>query len=147
VYGFLADVLVGIHVAYVLFVVLGLVAIVVGACLRWQWSRNPWFRCIHLLMITIVAVEAIFNIKCPLTDWEDQLRHLAGQPFEGESFIGRMMHQLIMWHFPMWVFNTIYICFALLVASTFWFAPVRWRKKPASVEQPQELASPSSSTP
>lgn len=72
---FWADVLVVIHLAYVGFVVVGLVAIFAGMLLRWQWIRNPWFRWTHLAMILIVAGEAIVDFECPLTTWEKALRY------------------------------------------------------------------------
>ena len=128
-YAFLADVVVAVHVAYVGFVLFGLLAIVAGMVLRWQWVRNRWFRSIHLLMITIVAVEAIFNITCPLTLWENALRHAAGEAASEGTFMGRLLDWLLFWHGPEWAFTVGYIGFALLVASTFWFAPVHWRPR------------------
>ncbi len=63
----LADLIVVFHAAYVSFVVFGLVAILIGAALRWEWVRNFWFRASHLTMIGIVVLEALFGITCPLT--------------------------------------------------------------------------------
>jgi hypothetical protein len=74
VHKFWADFLVVIHLGYVGFVIFGLLAILVGLLLRWQWVRNPWFRWIHLVMICIVAAEAVVDFECPLTTWENQLR-------------------------------------------------------------------------
>jgi uncharacterized protein DUF2784 len=74
---FWADVLVAIHLAYVGFVVVGLLAIFAGMLFRWQWIRNPWFRWIHLSMILFVAGEAIVDFECPLTTWENTLRYRA----------------------------------------------------------------------
>ena len=54
-YGLLADLVVIVHFAYVGFVVIGQLLILIGIVLRWQWIRNPWFRLIHLAMILIVA--------------------------------------------------------------------------------------------
>ena len=122
-YGLLADVVVALHVAYVSYVVLGQLAIFVGVVLRWQWIRNIWFRTTHLIMMSIVAVEAILNITCPLTVWESKLRGLAGQPQSGETFMGRMLHNLIYYNAPEWVFTTGYISFALLVMATFVLPP------------------------
>ena len=68
-YSFLADVVVGLHVAYVGFVVVGLLLILVGLLLRWSWVRNPSFRILHLLAIVTVGLEAICGIDCPLTVW------------------------------------------------------------------------------
>lgn len=56
--GMLADLCAVVHAAYFSFVVLGLVAILMGIAFRWSWVRNPWFRSIHIAMIGIVVVEA-----------------------------------------------------------------------------------------
>ncbi len=127
-YGLLADVVVAIHVGYVSYVVIGQLAIFAGVVLRWQWIRNVWFRLTHLVAISIVAFEAIMNITCPLTNWENQLRAAAGQPVSGETFVGRLLHNLLFYSWPPWVFTSLYITFALLVLATFVFAPPRWRK-------------------
>ncbi len=138
-YGLLADVLVAVHLAYVSFVLFGFLAVVVGMCCRWQWVRNRWFRCIHVAMIGFVAFESIIDMECPLTTWENQLREAAGQPITGETFIGRMLNDLLFCNWPGWVFNVVYVSFALLVLSTFVFAPVRWRR-PRPVAVPNEPA-------
>src|SRR5437764_14821538 len=100
-YAILADAIVAAHVAYVSFVILGQLAILIGWPLGWKWIRNPWFRMIHLLMILIVVVESLPFVKyeCPLTTWEYELRVEAGQlaanyreeagEFKDISFIGR----------------------------------------------------------
>lgn len=128
-YGLLADIVVAIHVAYVSYVVFGQLAIFAGILFRWQWIRNIWFRVTHLVMMSIVAVEALLNIQCPLTVWEDKLRVLAGQSVTGETFMGRLLHNLLFYSWPPWVFTLLYIGFALLVLATFILAPPRRRKK------------------
>ena len=125
---FLADVLVAIHVAYVSFVVLGMAAILLGTLLKWEWVRNPWFRISHFVAIAIVALEAICGIACPLTVWEDQLRRSAGQTVADGTFVGRLLHRLIFFDAPPWVFMVGYVAFALLVLTSFFFAPVRWKR-------------------
>lgn len=65
-----ADVVVLVHVAYIGYVVVGLVAIVVGLALRREWARGFWFRTLHLAMIAIVVLEAWAGVVCPLTTWE-----------------------------------------------------------------------------
>ncbi len=132
-YQFLADVVVGIHVAYVGYVVLGQISIWMGLCFRWAWIRNPWFRWSHLAMILIVGAEAALDIECPLTGWERALRSAAGQTMSGESFVGRMLHDLIFVDWPPWVINTLHIVFALLVLGTFLLAPPRRRAALASL--------------
>ena len=128
-YRWLADVIVAFHVGYVLFIVLGLFAIVVGRALGWQWVHNRWFRTIHFLMIAVVAFEAVFGLNCPLTSWESSLRRMGGETVSEASFIGRMLHALIFLDLPSWAFNVVHVAFALLVLGTFWLVPVRWRPR------------------
>src|SRR5579871_5299788 len=72
---FWADVIVAVHLAYIAFVVVGQLAIMAGVFLKWGWVRNPIFRCTHLVMICIVALEALVDFECPLTTWENQVRN------------------------------------------------------------------------
>jgi hypothetical protein len=132
-YALLADVIVAIHVAFVGYVILGQVAILIGVCARCEWARNLWFRCSHLLAILIVAFETLASINCPLTIWEADLRRAAGQAVTGETFIGRMLHSILFYDFPPWVFTTMYLSFALLVVATFVLAPPRRRPTRSSV--------------
>ncbi len=144
-YAILADVLTVIHFAFVAFVVVGEVAILVGAAFRCRWARNPWFRSLHLLAIAYVAAESIFHVACPLTVWEDSLRKLAGQETSTETFVGRLVHFFFMdgadpW--PLWVYEYLHIGFGVLVVLTFVLIPPRWRKtQPApSSRQPMAVA-------
>ena len=121
-----ADFIVVLHFAYVSFVVLGLLAIVAGAALRWQWIRNFWFRLIHLAMIGIVVVEALFGMTCPLTTWENDFRLAAGETVQSGSFIGRWVHSLLFYEAPQWVFTAGYCLFGALVLAAFLLAPPRW---------------------
>lgn len=140
-YGIAADVLVGIHVAYVAYVVLGQLAIIVAAPFKWQWVRNPWFRFTHLLAIGIVAYEEIRGLRCPLTVWEEQLRALGGQVFSGsETFMGRLFHDLLFYDAPQSVFVVLHLAMAVLVLQALIMYPPRWfrfgRKQEEAI-QPQ----------
>jgi hypothetical protein len=126
-YRFLADVVAGIHVAYVLAVVLGLVLTLLGRLLGWQWVANRWFRGAHFALIAGVIARALVWTECPLTWWERDLRAVAGQQnFEG-SVVGRFLHDLIHPDLPLWVFPAVYVIMGLLILSTLWIAPVNWR--------------------
>jgi hypothetical protein len=126
VYSTLADVVVAAHAAYVLFVILGLLAILAGVLFRWSWTRNFWFRLAHLAMIGVVVVESVLGIVCPLTTLEQSLREKAGLPAESGSFIGRWVHELLFFQAPEWVFTIVYCLFGAAVLATFWLAPPRW---------------------
>src|SRR5438477_8182942 len=127
-YGLAADLIVAVHVAYVAYVVLGQLVIIVAAPFKRQWARNPWFRFSHLIAIGVVAYEAIYSLRCPLTVWEEQLRGLAGQSFNGsETFMGRLLHDLMFIdNKPEIFFTTAYIAVLLLVVQGLIMYPPRW---------------------
>ena len=111
----LANLIALVHFAWVAFLVLGLLAIVLGIAFRWGWVRNKWFRLVHLGMIAIVVGEAIAGVPCPLTVWERRLRVSAGQTtFEGD-FIAHWVHRLIFFEAEPWVFTVVYVLFGLAV--------------------------------
>jgi hypothetical protein len=119
----IADLIVSIHFVYVIIIVGGLFVIVLGGVLRWRFIRNFWFRAIHLAMILIVVFETIFGIPCPLTDWEYELRIAAGQNAAGESFIARLIQQIIFYDFPLIVFTIVYYLFGAAVLMSWWLIP------------------------
>ena len=120
----LADLILFVHFAFVLFVTGGLCLIWIGAACGWRWVRKYAFRITHLAAISLVALEALLGMACPLTVWEDALR---GRP-DDTSFIARWLHRLLFYSFPEWMFTTVYVVFALLVAATWrWVRPARRR--------------------
>jgi Protein of Unknown function (DUF2784) len=125
-YGFLADLMVAIHVGYVGYVVVGQLLIWLGWAIGWKWVRNFWFRATHLLAIGIVVYEELMDIRCPLSVWEEYFREKAGQPTTGETFLGRLLHSLIFYDFQPWVFTTIYLTTLSVVALTLILCPPRW---------------------
>jgi hypothetical protein len=117
----LADLLVVLHFAIVLYVVGGLVLVWIGAALGWAWVRNPWFRYLHLGAIGLVAIEALAGIACPLTVWEDLLRGGA----RPESFVARWVHRLLYYRAPEWTFTVAYVAWALATLATLRLVPPR----------------------
>jgi polyferredoxin len=126
VYRLLADFVVAIHFAYVAFVLVGAILVLVGALRHWAWVRNFWFRAIHLLMIGVVVGESFCNVLCPLTDWEDQLRELAGETVASGTFIGRLAHWLLFYDIPHSTLVVSYYLFGLAVLLTWLLVPPRW---------------------
>src|SRR5262245_39963336 len=134
IYRSAANALLVLHFAYVAFVVIGFAVILLGLALGKGWARNPWLRWLHLLAIVVVAGEAMLDITCPLTAWEHQLRHLAGQTVVDVDFIAAWLHKLMFFELPSWVFTTAYISFGAAVLLVFlWFPPRRRRRQSAPV--------------
>ena len=129
-YQLLADLVVVAHLGYVLFVIFGQIAILLGAILKWQWIRNFWFRAVHFMMIAVVVFEALLGIVCPLTVWEDRLRTAGGGTTEEGSFIGRLMHDLLFVQVSPTTLTICYFLFGLMVlACLLWVPPRRPSRK------------------
>jgi Protein of Unknown function (DUF2784) len=130
-YLFLADAVLALHFAIVLFVVGGLILIVIGNIRGWHRVNMLWFRLLHLLAILIVAAEALLGIACPLTTLEFWLRAQAGaaQAAASESFVGYWLQRMLYYHAPSWVFVVAYSAFALLVVAVWFRYPPRARRR------------------
>jgi hypothetical protein len=118
----LADVVLVVHAAIVLFIVGGLAAIWLGALFDWRWVRGRVFRGAHLAAIGVVALLAVLGIACPLTVLEDALRH---HPGATQGFVQRWVGRLLYYELPAWVFTFAYVAFAALVALTWRLVPPR----------------------
>ena len=120
-YRLLADAVLVLHAGVVLFIVGGLVLVLAGAGLHWEWVRNMRFRLLHLAAIAYVVLTTWFGIDCALTTLEQDLRLRAGQPVTGEDFIAHWLGRILFYHAPPWVFVSAYSAFGLLVLWS-WFA-------------------------
>jgi hypothetical protein len=118
---FLGQLVLALHLLVIAFNVLGLVAIPVGAALRWDWVRVRWWRALHVLSWVVVAVQAMLGRACFLTDWQDGL---TGGGTE-DPMIMRWANSLIYWDLPMWVFTAIYLAAFALVLALWKLVPPR----------------------
>ncbi len=125
----LADTVLALHTAIVLFVVGGLLYVLLGHRRGWPGARSLGFRLAHLLAIGIVAAQAWLGRLCPLTIWEMALRRQAGQTSYGESFVAHWLGRLLYWDAPGWVFTAAYTWFGLLVLAVWWWLPPERRRR------------------
>ncbi len=117
----LADLILLVHVSFVLFVVGGLPLVWIGAAAGWRWIRHFGFRLAHLGAILVVSAESVAGVWCPLTLWEDALRGQSGE----KGLIARHVHAVLYHDLPERVFTLAYLAFAALVAFTWWRIPPR----------------------
>jgi hypothetical protein len=109
-----------VHLAVIAFNVLGLIAIPLGAALRWRWVRIRWWRALHIASWAVVALQALLGRACFLTIWQDQLTGAGAQP----PLIERWVERVIYWPLPIWVFGALYIVlFGAVVAMWWWVRP------------------------
>ena len=122
-YQALADAVLLIHVALVIFVVLGLPAIIIGNHRKMAWANSLWWRSAHLLAIAVVVLQAWLGQYCGLTVLESWLRHQAGQAGYKAGFIEHWLQRLLYFEGPLWVFALAYTVFGALVAWAWWRYP------------------------
>ena len=125
-YRLLADGVLITHLAFIAFVVGGLLLIICGGLRRWEWIRNPWFRAAHLAAIGVVVIQAWFGIICPLTTWEMHLRDQAGDATYSGTFVAHWLRQLVFFDAPLWAFALGYTLFGLAVIGSW----VKFRPRP-----------------
>ncbi|MDP2811389.1 MAG: DUF2784 domain-containing protein [Rhodocyclaceae bacterium] len=85
VYRYLADAVLFLHLAFILFVVL-------GAFLAWHFPRLAW---LHLPMATWGAIVEIAGYTCPLTPLENYLRQMGGDAGYHGGFIEHYLMPVI----------------------------------------------------
>ena len=128
-YALLADLILVLHVAFVIFVVAGAAAIPVGKWRRWRWVFNPCFRLAHLTAMGVVATQAWLGAACPSTILENWLRRQTQESAYKEGFIEYWLGRLIYYQAPSWVFIAVYTLFCLVILALWRYAPPRWPKK------------------
>jgi polyferredoxin len=128
-YRLLADVVLSLHVAIVVFVVGGLVLIVVGNLRAWRWVNALWFRGVHVAAIAVVVAAAWFGAVCPFTSLEMWLRAKARAATYAGSFIEHWLQRILYYEAPAWVFTLAYSVFGLVVVAAWWYFPPRFKPR------------------
>ena len=121
----LADLVLLVHVSFVVFVIATVPMILLGAVKDWAWVRVRWFRAAHFVGVCVVAAQSWLGLVCPLTTLEMWLRERAGQASYAGNFVEYWLHRLVYWDLPPWVFVVAYTLFALLVLATWVLVPPR----------------------
>ena len=131
-YLLLAGLVALIHAAFIAFIIIGFALIIAGAAKHWRWTREFWFRALHLLAIGFVCAESLAGYVCPLTLIEDNLRRLGGTIGYPHDFIGYWIDRLIFFDFPPAVFMTAYLLFGTAVILIFVWSPPempKWNRR------------------
>lgn len=122
-YALLADSVLLLHGAIVVFIVLVPLLVVIGNRRRWHWVNLRWLRGLHLVAMAVVVLQAWLGRICGLTVLESWLRRRAGQQGYETGFIAHWVHQILFYDMPLWVFGVLYTLFGLFVLWTWWRYP------------------------
>ena len=123
----IADLLVLIHLAFILFVVLGGLLV-----LRW-----PRLAFVHLPAALWGALIEFGNWVCPLTPLEQKLRQSVGEGVYSGSFVEQYVLPLI---YPSGLTREMQLALGLLVllVNFLIYAFLLWKRKKAGVAGPQK---------
>jgi hypothetical protein len=111
-----------LHVAVILFNLFGLIAVPIGAVCGWRFVRIGWWRVLHLVLLAVVAGQALWGRACILTLWQAAL---AGAGADRTPLIARWVDRVIYWPLPLWVFAMLYVAIFGYALVLFWLVPVR----------------------
>ena len=123
----LADAVLALHVAFIVFVVGGLVFVVVGNLRAWRWVNGWWFRATHLAAIAFVVAESVLGMPCPFTTLEAWLRPREAAQAYSQGFIAHWLERLFSYETPPWVFSMTDASIGLLTLLAWWYFPPRRR--------------------
>jgi hypothetical protein len=85
VHGVLADVVVVVHLAFIVFVG-------VGGLIAWRW---PWVLWLHVPSVVWGLAIVTVGFTCPLTPLEKTLRRSAGEDGYGGGFVDRYIEGVV----------------------------------------------------
>jgi hypothetical protein len=116
IYRAFADIVVALHVAFVLFAAL-------GGLLVFKWPRVAWF---HIPAALWAALIEFAGWECPLTPLENWLRRLGGEAGYQTSFIERYLLPVI---YPASFTRSLHVALGFLVLGVnlaiYWMV---WRR-------------------
>jgi hypothetical protein len=117
----LAEVVVAVHFAFVLYVVL-------GGFLAWRWPRSlP----LHVASAVYALGIVVIGWDCPLTTLENHFRRVGGESDYRQGFIDRYMKDVI---FPHQFTSALRVLVAVLVVVSWIGLEWRHRHRQATVQ-------------
>lgn len=125
-----------VHLAYVVFILGGIVAIVIGPPRGVVWVRNRWFRIGHVAAIYVVLLEDVVGFPCPLNVLQWGARTTATGSAEATSGVGAVLDYLLYHLMSPRVLDVMYWSFGVLVVALLWAVPPRWRASPPARPSP-----------
>ena len=120
-----ADLVLIIHFIIVVFISSLFLLIPMGYQFYWKWVKKLKLRLIHLGLMTLITIETIIGITCPLTVIENNLRGI----YISNSFFSSLVSKIIFWELPRLFFLILYIlCLFWTIFIWFRFPPEKKKR-------------------
>lgn len=124
----LAQAVLAVHMAIAAFIVLGTIAIPLGARFGWVIVRMFWWRLAHLIAMGAVALQKLLGDSCFLSVWERHLVDIASEiPHRPPTFQSFGEHVLY-WNLPLWFLSVLYSLMFVFVAIMWFVVPPRQKR-------------------
>ena len=123
----LADAIVVVHLAYLVFIPVGGMLAV-----QWRWLILP-----HLAAVAVGVVSITVGFDCPLTTWEQSLRRRGGQRPYADGFVDHYLTGRIYPHGYAW---TVQALFGACVLASYALMYLRSRTYRHSAPSPDTVA-------
>jgi Protein of Unknown function (DUF2784) len=120
-----AEIVLSAHIVIILFNLLGLIVVPIGAARDWRFVHIAWWRLLHAVLLAAVAAQALAGRACILTIWESDL---VGSEVTPTPLITGWVHSLIYWNLPIWIFAVLYALVFGYALALLWLVPVRWTR-------------------
>ena len=120
----LADLVLAVHAAIILFNIFGLVVVPIGGLRGWRFVRRFGWRALHLLSMLTVAAQALLGRACFLTLWQAALAETVSAP---QPMIYTVVNRLIFWRLPLWMFTVFYLVLLIYTLILWRLVPPRRR--------------------
>jgi hypothetical protein len=116
----LAEAILAVHLAVILFNGFGLVAIPLGFWRGWGFVRVWWWRLLHVAALGGVALQAALGRACFLTLWQSAL---AGSGARPQPLLMGWLDAVVFWPLPLWFFASLYVFVFAYVLALLWLVP------------------------
>ena len=124
----LALAVLALHLGVIAFNVGGLIIVPLGAWRGWTFVRVSWWRALHLVLLFVVALQALVGRACFLTLWQAALEQNAGETASREPLIARWVDSVIFWNLPIEFFAALYVAVLIYALALWrWVPPARRR--------------------
>jgi len=122
----LADAVLLLHLGVIVFNIFGIIVIPLGAWRRWRFVRVFWWRALHVGILAVVALQALLNRLCFLSNWHADLVQLAGGRTSNAPAVAAFVSRLIFWPLPPLAFVVLYVAVCLYTLALWRLVPPRF---------------------